>query len=558
MIASTQRRWRAADHLAIWRLGFAITLVAQLIVLRLVSSGRFAPLIGDGEVVSALLYLHTLTKVTMLGAVALLIAALVDRRFSQPGLLARGWIWRVSILHGGALIALLILLQKLPRGSQASMIADGELWRFAATSGAFLTWQLTAVLLIGPRMLIRGLRLRGVVFLFCAITAATLRSTGNSSSIVSALRFIIEDSTLSLAVFFYGLIGTAEPVLSLSEGTPLLSGGGFAILIYASCAGYQGMLASATLMAGLIILEWPNLRRRRALLLGLAAVVGVFVLNALRIALLFHIGVSYSPEIALGGFHSYFGILSLLAVVGAAMLTMQHRSFRRTRPANNTGAQLTSSHDHINWETEASILLLPLAIYLGIGMVLGLFNAGFNWTYPLLAAVGLGLMALWRDHIGREFRGGLSLAGVAMGIAIYLLWMAMVPADPEVDAALAVELHSVPLSLMIGWMIFRLIGFSIVVPILEELAFRGGLQRLIDGKLVQFTGERASALIAFALSSLAFGYMHADALAGTMAGAGFGLLVLRNGRVGDAIIAHAVTNFLLAMTAVATGHWSLW
>jgi len=382
-------------------------------------------------------------------------------------------------------------------------------------------------------------------------------SSGNSA-VISALRSIIEETTLSLALVFYALIGTAEPVLSLKEGTPLLSAPGFAILIGAPCAGYQGMLASATLMAGLIILEWPRLQHGRALLLGMVTVIGVFILNALRIALLFHIGVSFSPEIAVDGFHSYFGTLSLLIVVGLAMLAMQHHSFRQAPRLTQIGAQRVGLHNQIHWEAEIGILMLPLAIYLSIGMVLGLFVAGFNWTYPVLAVAGLGLMLLWRKEIGREFTGGISFAGFVVGVAVYILWLAMVPVDPEVDAAFAVELKAVPISLMIGWVIFRLIGFSIVVPVLEELAFRGGLQRFIDGKLSQLTGERSSGLIAFALSSLAFGYMHADVLAGTMAGAGFGLLVLRSGRVGDAIIAHAVTNCLLALTAMLTGHWSLW
>jgi membrane protease YdiL (CAAX protease family) len=51
--------------------------------------------------------------------------------------------------------------------------------------------------------------------------------------------------------------------------------------------------------------------------------------------------------------------------------------------------------------------------------------------------------------------------------------------------------------------------------------------------------------------------MHVDVLAGTLAGVGFGLLVLQSGRVGNAIIAHAVTNLLLAITAFVTGQWSL-
>jgi CAAX prenyl protease-like protein len=107
-------------------------------------------------------------------------------------------------------------------------------------------------------------------------------------------------------------------------------------------------------------------------------------------------------------------------------------------------------------------------------------------------------------------------------------------------------------------MAFRLLGFSIVVPVLEELAFRGGLMRLIGGRLSPLTGQRTAAWIALALSSLAFGVMHADLLAGTLAGASFGLLAMRSGRIGDAIIAHSVTNFLLAVTAMVTGHWSLW
>ncbi len=557
MIPMAQRRLQAVPSLAAWRLGFALVLFVQLIVLREVSEGRFLLLLRGGEAVTELWYLHTFTKVTMLAALALLFGALVERRFDQPSLLARGGIRGVSLLHGGALVALLILLQTLPMGFQESMIAEVELWRYAATSCAFLTWQLTAVLLIAPRRAIRGMRLRTVVFLVSTMATAIILSSENNA-VISALRALIEDTTLSLALVFYALIGTAEPVLSLSDGRPLLSAPGFAILIAAPCAGYQGMLASATLMAGLIVLEWPTLRHGRALMLGIVTVVGVFVFNAFRIALLFHIGVSYSAEMAVDGFHSYFGTLSLLLVVGAAMLAMQHHSFRQAGPVTNTGALLTSTNTDTHWEAEAGKLILPLAIYLGIGMVLGLFIAGFNWTYPVLAAAGLGLMALWRVHIGREFKGGIGFSGVAMGVAVYLLWRGMVPADPEADAAFAVELHSVPLSLMIGWILFRLIGFSIVVPVLEELAFRGGLQRLIDSKLSPLTGKHPAALIAFALSSLAFGYMHTDVLAGTIAGAGFGLLVLRTGRVGDAIVAHAVTNFMLAITAMITGQWSIW
>lgn len=557
MTTKAQGGLQAGTSLAAWRLGFALVILVQLVVLREISEGRFLLLTRGGEAVAELWYFHTFTKVTMLAALALLLGALVERRFSQPALLEQGWFRGISVVHACTLLALLILLPTLPMGFQDNVVTDVGLWRYAATSCAFLGWQLTAVLLIAPRQLIGGMGVRTVVFLLFAMAAAVILSS-ETNAVISVLRSMVEETTLSLALVFYAVIGTAEPVLSLKDGTPLLAAPGFSILIGASCAGYQGMLASATLMSGLMLLEWPKLRHGRAITLGIVTVVGVFVLNALRIALLFHIGVSYSPEVALDGFHSYFGTLSLLLVVGAAMLGMQHHSFRLAEPATNMKTQLTSTSINTHLEVEAGILILPLAIYLGIAMVMGLFVAGFNWTYPLLAITGLGLMALWHTHIVHEFKGGIGWSGIAMGVAIYLLWLAMVPADPEADAAFAIELHSVPLSLMIGWMIFRLIGFSIVVPVLEELAFRGGLHRLISAKLSSLTGERAAALIAFGLSSLAFGYMHSNVLAGSLAGAGFGLLILRNGRVGDAIVAHAVTNLLLAITAMITGKWSLW
>jgi exosortase E/protease (VPEID-CTERM system) len=556
MTADALRLWQVWSPLARWRAVVILGLLVQLALLREVSEGRFLLLSRGGEAVRELWYLHTFTKVTIFASLALLVGALVEQRFRQTSLLTPRWMWRVSVLHIGAMGALLFLLPTLPIGFQDTMLREVELWRYAAASSVFFAWQWTAVLLIAPSMLIRGMRVSTSAFLLCAIAAAIILASADGV-IISVMRALVEDSTLSLAMVFYTLIGDAEPVLSLRDGTPLLSAPGFAILIGAPCAGYQGMLASATIMAGLIILEWPRLHHGRALVLGVAAVAGVFVLNALRIALLFHIGVSHSPEMALDGFHSYFGTLSLLVVVGIALLTMQHRSFRQVKSDPKHSAHMSGAGHDRYWHVEHGKLILPLAIYLGVGMVLGLFNAGFDWTYPLLAIAGLTLMGFWRERIRHEFLNSNRMAPLAMGVGVYLLWIVMVPSQPEVDAAFALELNAVPLSVMIGWVIFRLIGFSIVVPVLEELAFRGGLTHFFRGILSQVTGQRSAALIALTLSSLAFGMMHVDVLAGTLAGVGFGLLVLQSGRVGNAIIAHAVTNLLLAITAFVTGQWSL-
>jgi membrane protease YdiL (CAAX protease family) len=70
-------------------------------------------------------------------------------------------------------------------------------------------------------------------------------------------------------------------------------------------------------------------------------------------------------------------------------------------------------------------------------------------------------------------------------------------------------------------------------------------------------GSRAAARRPFAMivSALAFGALHRSFLAGTLAGAIYGLALLPRGRLADAVIAHAVTNGLLFGWAVLGGDW---
>lgn len=556
MIRRIQVHWHNTSALLSWRSGLVLVLLAEIVILRMNSQGRFALLSQGGDAVLGLFYFHNMSKITLFAVSALLIGSLLEGRLAGPSLMAVRWRWHLCILHAGALLALLALLRMLPLGYDESMLLNLNRPSYVAASSAFLIWQLTAFVLLVPRMILREMGWRSLAFVLCAMAAATIMWSGQSW-LGLALRAMVEDTTLTLALGFYAVLSDAAPVLSFIEGTPMLRVGDFEILIAPSCAGYHGVLASSTIMAGLLIVEWPQLRQGPALMLGLAAVAGVFILNALRIALLVYIGANYSPAMAVDGFHSNFGTLSLLVVVALALLALQHPRCRGTAMNASAGTPTTVTVDAGSAETQAAYLVAPLALYLSFNMVLGLFIAGFNWTYPLLAAVGFVLIVLWRRPIAQEFHGGTGFWGVVVGIAVYLLWLAMVPADPEMDFTLGMELNAASLPVMIGWIICRVIGFGLIVPILEELAFRGGLQRLISDKLTPWTASYGAALIAWLLSALAFGAMHSNMLAGTLAGLCFGLLVLQGKRIGVAIVAHAVTNLMLAVTAIVTGSWSL-
>jgi len=65
--------------------------------------------------------------------------------------------------------------------------------------------------------------------------------------------------------------------------------------------------------------------------------------------------------------------------------------------------------------------------------------------------------------------------------------------------------------------------------------------------------------IALTVSSLVFGAMHGSHwIAGTLAGLLYTLAMLRKGRIGDAVSAHATTNALLAIWVLTRGKWGYW
>jgi CAAX prenyl protease-like protein len=110
-----------------------------------------------------------------------------------------------------------------------------------------------------------------------------------------------------------------------------------------------------------------------------------------------------------------------------------------------------------------------------------------------------------------------------------------------------------------SWIAFRVAAAVITVPIAEELAFRGYLARRFvsrDFDLVSFSSLTA---LPIALSSVVFGLMHGRQwLVGIVAGLAFAGVLRWRGRFGDAVIAHAVANFLLAVWVVGFGQWGQW
>ena len=97
------------------------------------------------------------------------------------------------------------------------------------------------------------------------------------------------------------------------------------------------------------------------------------------------------------------------------------------------------------------------------------------------------------------------------------------------------------------------------MPIAEELAFRGYLARRLMARGFDEIPLTALSGVAVGLSSIAFGLMHGQHwLVGIVAGLAYALLLRFRGRMGDAVVAHAVSNLLLAAWVLARGDFGQW
>jgi CAAX prenyl protease-like protein len=142
---------------------------------------------------------------------------------------------------------------------------------------------------------------------------------------------------------------------------------------------------------------------------------------------------------------------------------------------------------------------------------------------------------------------------------VFVLWVALEPpADPETANVIPDALAEMSRAGAVFWLIARVLGSVVIVPVAEELAFRGYLlRRLIDSDFTAVSPKQITAA-SFLISSVAFGVLHGRWLAGVLAGMIYALAQYRRGQISDAIVAHSVTNGLLAADVLIFGHWAYW
>ena len=213
---------------------------------------------------------------------------------------------------------------------------------------------------------------------------------------------------------------------------------------------------------------------------------------------------------------------------------------------------------------------LPMALFV---LLLGLTGTGNRpesiswfsypayWTYPAQTLVcGALLLCFWRDY---ELRAPRQLwFALLIGVVVFALWITpqqflgfgprLIGFDPDLFAAQP--------GLYWGTVIFRFLRLVVVVPLVEEVFWRGFLLRYLISE--RFTGVAVGTFswLSFVAVTLAFGFSHsrADWIAALICGALYNLVAYRTGSLASCVLAHATTNLLLGLWIMQTRQWGFW
>jgi CAAX protease family protein len=189
------------------------------------------------------------------------------------------------------------------------------------------------------------------------------------------------------------------------------------------------------------------------------------------------------------------------------------------------------------------------------------FSYPAYWTYPAQTLIcGAIVVWFWRDY---EFRAASKVWSAALiGVVVFAVWIApqqflgfeprLIGFDPDLFAPQP--------ALYWTTVVFRFVRLVIVVPLLEEIFWRGFLLRYLINERFASVVIGTFSWLSFLVVTIAFGFAHsrADWVAALICGALYNLVAYRTRSLASCVLAHATTNLLLGMWIMQTRQWGFW
>lgn len=208
----------------------------------------------------------------------------------------------------------------------------------------------------------------------------------------------------------------------------------------------------------------------------------------------------------------------------------------------------------------------PFLVFVGVMTIEKSFSLPGSYMYPLRFVLSLAAI-LYFSRPYLNFRPSAPLASVAIGVMVLVIWVA-----PDQlfhyrshwlfeNSVMGKAVTSLPPELQgnTGFLILRSISSFALVPVLEELFWRGWLMRwLIDREFLKIplgTYQAGS----FWLVAVLFASEHGPYWeVGLVAGLIYNWWMVRTRNLADCILAHGVTNALLCGWVLRTEQWQYW
>jgi CAAX prenyl protease-like protein len=213
-------------------------------------------------------------------------------------------------------------------------------------------------------------------------------------------------------------------------------------------------------------------------------------------------------------------------------------------------------------ESPAAARVAPFVIFLALTACQGKFGASSAyWFYLGKTIAGAWLIWEMRPFVS-EMRWTISWEAIAVGIGIFAVWVGL---DPFYLKFFSKGATGNPNDVFgqnsaLAWFFIgvHILGMTFVVPPLEEVFYRSFLYRYIANQNFLSVPLNRFLPWPFLATAAIFGFSHNEWLAGILCGAAYQWLVIRKDRLGDAMTAHAITNFLLGVWIVWRGQWHFW
>jgi CAAX prenyl protease-like protein len=207
-------------------------------------------------------------------------------------------------------------------------------------------------------------------------------------------------------------------------------------------------------------------------------------------------------------------------------------------------------------KTKSSLpYLIPFLVYALTGPIAELLKLDFYSAYALRALITFAAIVYFWNQYKLKFK--LDTLSIGIGVTAIIFWIALegflisagkITYNPLAGGELAV--------LLIAIKIFSMV---LVAPVVEELFTRSFLARLLinpNNWSSVVVGKYSH--LSFIATVLFFGFMHERWIQGIIAGIFYSLLLYKTKKIESCIIAHAVSNLVLALIVIINQNWILW